>query len=51
MIDISLVKTVSYGGAKFWLHIMDDASEFQWAKFLQKKDELSEQMIIHINHL
>src|SRR6056300_750676 len=51
MIDISSVKSVSYGGAKFWLHIMDDASEFQWAKFLKKKNELSDKMITHINHL
>ena len=50
-IDISSVKSVSYGGSKFWLHIMDEASEHQWAKFLKRKNELSEVMITHVKHL
>ena len=40
MIDISLVKTISYGGAKFWLLIMDDATGRIWSYFLKKKSEI-----------
>src|SRR5210317_1253340 len=50
-IDISSVKSVSYGGSKFWLHIMDEATEFQWAKFLKRKSELSNIMVTHIKQL
>ena len=45
MIDISSVKKRSAGGNKFWLGILDDATDYMWSKFLKKKSELSAVMI------
>ena len=39
--DISSIKTTSYGGAKFWLLVVDDKSDFCWSYFLKRKSETS----------
>jgi transposase InsO family protein len=44
-IDISSIKSKSYGGAKFWLLVQDEFTEFIWSFFLSGKDETSETMI------
>ena len=41
-IDISSIKTVSFGGKRFWLLILDDFSDCCFSFFLKSKDELSE---------
>jgi hypothetical protein len=43
--DISSVKGESYGGARFWLLVVDDATDRCWSMFLKKKSELSKHMI------
>ena len=40
-VDISSVKTESFGGSKFWLLVLDDASDYCWSYFLKKKSDLS----------
>lgn len=42
LIDISSIKAKSYGGSKFWLLLMDDASDYCWSYFLKKKSELAD---------
>ena len=44
-IDISGVKTVSYGGSKFWLLIIDDYTDYIWSYFLSSKNELTEKVL------
>ena len=38
-IDISSIKSTSYGGNKFWLAFMDDYTEKCWSFFLKKKSD------------
>ena len=40
-IDISSINFVSYGGAKFWLLIQDEFSNYLWSYFLSAKSELA----------
>jgi hypothetical protein len=44
-IDISSVKLVSYGGAKFWLLIQDEYTGYLWSFFLSAKSELPDTVI------
>jgi hypothetical protein len=44
-LDISSVNKPSYGGSKYWLLIVDEASRFKWSYFLKSKDELKIKMI------
>jgi hypothetical protein len=37
--DISGIKSKSYGGAKFWLLVVDDKTDYSWGYFLKTKDE------------
>ena len=39
-IDISGVRTTSYGGAKFWLLLQDHYTDYIWSFFLSAKSEL-----------
>ena len=41
-IDISSVRSPSYGGAKFWLLIINDVTRMCWSTFLKHKSETSE---------
>jgi len=45
MIEICSVKHKSSGGNKFWLMILDDATDFVWSMFLKSKSELSSKTI------
>jgi len=45
MIEICSVKHKSAGGNKFWLMILDDATDFVWSMFLKSKSELSSKTI------
>ena len=40
-IDISSIKSTSFGGKKFWLLALDDFSDYSFSFFLKSKDELS----------
>ncbi|CAJ1937323.1 unnamed protein product [Cylindrotheca closterium] len=51
MTDISSVKKKSAGGNKFWLQVMDNASDFIFSMFLKKKSETSAKMIALVNNL
>ena len=43
--DISSVKTISQGGNKFWLLIVDEFTNYCWSIFLSQKSDLPEKMI------
>ena len=51
LFDISSIKTTSYGGAKFWLLVMDDKTGKTWSYFLKAKSELKNKLISLIRHL
>ena len=37
--NISSVKTMSYGGSKFWLLIVDCFTKMKWSFFIKQKDD------------
>jgi transposase InsO family protein len=37
--DISSIKTTSYGGSKYWLLVVDDKTDYLWSYFLKHKSE------------
>ena len=43
--DIAHINAQSLGGSKYWLVLLDDASDYCWSMFLKKKSELSERVI------
>ena len=50
-VDISSVKFPSFGGSKFWLLLMDDASSKTDSFFLKEKSELATVTVSHIRKL
>jgi len=50
-IDISLTEHESYGKAKFWLLVVNDATDFCWSFFLKSKSETKQVMIGLIKEL
>ena len=50
-IDISSVAATSYGGAKYWLLIQDDYTDFLWSYFLKEKSQLPDIMLQWINQI
>ena len=50
-IEISSVRHPSYGGAKFWLLIIDDATRMCWSTFLKQKSDTCERVIRFIKNL
>ena len=49
--DVSSIKAKSFGGSKFCLLIVDDATGFAWSYFLKKKSEVPEKVVHLIKHL
>jgi Reverse transcriptase (RNA-dependent DNA polymerase)/gag-polypeptide of LTR copia-type len=49
-IDISSVQQVSYGGAKFWLLIQDEYTDYIWSYFLSAKSELATTFITWVKN-
>ena len=49
--DVSSIKSRSYGGAKFWLLVMDDCTGFIWSHFLKHKSQVKDKMVELIKHL
>ena len=50
-IDISSIKATSAGGAKFWLLVIDEATDMKWSFFLKAKSELKEKLIPFVKEL
>jgi len=50
-LDISSTKYISYRKSKFWLLVMDDATDHCWSFFLKAKSETAEVMINFIKKL
>ena len=48
---MSSVRHPSYGGAKFWLLIIDDATRMCWSTFLKQKSDKCERVIRFIKNL
>ena len=43
--DVSSVSEKSYGGSKYWLLIVDDATSFSWSHFLKEKSDVGDALI------
>jgi transposase InsO family protein len=50
-IDISSIKTESYGGRKFWLLIVDDCTDVAWSAFLRTKSSQVDRIVTFIKDL
>ena len=44
-LDISSIKDESYGGKKFWLLIVDEATDNCWSYFLKNKSEAGKKVV------
>ena len=49
--DLGSVKTESLGGSKFWLLVVDYATDFPWSFFLKKKSDVPETMVKLVNEI
>lgn len=49
--DISSIKARSFGGAKYWLLIIDEATGFAFSYFLKRKNETAQIVVNLIKHL
>jgi len=50
-IDISHVKSQSFGSLQFWLLAVNDAMDFSFSLFLKSKDQMAKVMILLIQEL
>lgn len=44
-LDISGIKSISFGGVKYWLLLQDDFTDYLWSYFISSKDKLYEKII------
>jgi hypothetical protein len=44
-LDVTSVKGTSFGGAKFWLMLQDEYTDFIWSIFIKSKDMFPNQWI------
>ena len=49
--DISYIKDTSYGGSKFWLLMIDYATDYCWSYFLKSKDETGDKLVSMVKQL
>ncbi len=49
--DISLIKARSFGGAKYWLLVLDEATGFVFSFFLKQKNETGQVIVNLIKQL
>jgi hypothetical protein len=49
--DITSIKAYSFGGKKFWLVIVDDATNLTWSFFLKQKSDTAETAYTLLKHL
>jgi len=50
-IDISSIKAMSAGGSKFWLLVVDEATDMKWSFFLKAKSDLKDKLIPFVKEL
>jgi hypothetical protein len=50
-IDISYLKNSSFGGSKYWLLIVDEATNMMWSHFFRRKPEASRKIIEFVTEL
>jgi len=50
-IDVSSAKHPSISGTKYWLLVVDDATDFSWSSFLKSKDEVVNYLIPFLKNL
>jgi len=50
-VDISHVKSQSFGGLQYWLLTVNDATDFSFSLFLKTKDQMARAMILLIKEL
>ena len=50
-IDITSIQAHSFGGKKFWLVVVDDATNLTWSFFLQQKNATAKEMFTLLKHL
>jgi hypothetical protein len=50
-IDFSSSKAESFGGSKYWLIVIDDASDKCWSAFLNKKSDVPKHIISLVKQL
>ena len=48
-LDISSVRDLSFGGAKFWVLIVDEYTDYCWSVFFKAKNELRAKMIVSLS--
>ena len=46
--DISYISGSSYGGERYWVLIVDEATCFKWSYFLKYKNEMAETVVSHL---
>ena len=51
MFDVSSIKARSFGGAKYWLLVVDDKTRMSFSNFVKKKSEIAEKMVSMIKHI
>jgi hypothetical protein len=44
VMDISSIKTTSYGGSKYWLLVVDNKTDYSWSYFLKRKLETKDKI-------
>jgi hypothetical protein len=50
-VDISSVSTVSFGGAKFWVLVVDDCTDKCWSFFVKAKSQMPDKVVLLIKKL
>jgi hypothetical protein len=50
-VDISSVKGTSFGGAKFWVLVVDNFTDKCWSFFVKQRSQLPEQVVLLIKKL
>ena len=48
-IDVSSVAVTSYGGAKYWLLIQDDYTDYIWSYFIKEKSQVADTFMTWLN--
>jgi hypothetical protein len=51
IVDISSFNVPSFGGAKFWVLVMEDCTEMCWSFFVAAKSKMPDQVILLIKRL
>ena len=50
-IDISSIRGSSFGGAKYWILVVDEATDYCWSEFVAYKSDLSGKMIALVKEI